>query len=849
MITALSVSIALGGLLLFGVLVLAIRQAADAVTLHRHRSKDAGVADLLTYASVVEDGVIACKSGALMAAWMYTGEDAAGTTNEQKERVSAILNASLSELGDGFMIHVDAVRGAVPSYIERGLSHFPDRVSAAIDDERRRFFESQDTMYEGFFVLTLTWYPPMLAQSKFVDLMFDDDSAPVTREGRYSKLLEQFRKDVGTLEDRLSTVLRLERLQGRDCVREDGTSAVHDDFLSFLQLCITGIPQRVILPETPAHLDAVLGGQELYGGVIPKIGRNFIQVVSLEGFPQESSPGMLSALTDMDVEYRWSTRYIFLDGHSALSHMNTYRKKWRQKQRGIMDAVFHTNNAPNPDAVAMTQDAETAMAEIQSGLTGAGYYTSVVVLMDEDRDKVEANAHRLQKAIFSLGFAARVETINTMDAWMGSLPGHGVENVRRPLLNTVNLADLLPVSTIWTGEDGAPCPLYPPNSPALMYGVTTGHSPFRVNLHVRDLGHTIMFGPTGAGKSTALATLVAQFRRYEGMRIFAFDKGLSLYTLTRACGGQHFTINGDDSQLQFCPLQFLESKTDRAWGKDWINNILALNGLSTSVDQRLEIARVLDSMATSGQRTLTDFATLTQDLGIRACLNEGYTAQGTMGTLLDAETDGLALADFTTFELEELMRLPDKYVLPVLSYLFRRIERSLDGRPAIIVLDEAWLMLGHPVFAAQIAEWLRVLRKANCAVIMATQNIDDAANSPIFGIIVESTATKIFLPNVYARNDATAAIYARMGLNSQQIEIIAQSIPKRDYYLVSERGSRSFSLALGPLTKAFVAVSDKDSVAHIRQLEALHGEEWRAVWCSEHGLDLNDFAEKMEATS
>lgn len=840
MITALSVAIALGGLLLFGLLVLAIRQAADAVTLRRHRSRDAGVADLLNYASVVEDGIIVCKSGALMAAWMYSGDDAAGTTDEEKERVSAMINAALSELGDGFMIHVDAVRRAVPSYIEPGLSHFPDRVSAAMDEERRRFFESQDTMYEGFFVLTLTWYPPMLAQSKFVELMFDDDSAPVTREGRYSKLLEQFCKEVATLEDRLSTVLHMERLQGRTCVREDGSTAVYDDFLSFLQLCVTGIPQPMVLPENPVHLDAVLGGQELYGGVIPKIGHKFIQVVAIEGFPQESCPGLLSALTDMDVEYRWSTRYIFLDGHNAVSHMNSYRKKWKQKQRGIVDAVFRLNGPLDADALAMTADAETAIAEVQSGLTGAGYYTSVVVLMDEDREKVETSAHRLQKAIFSLGFAARVETINTMDAWMGSLPGHGVENVRRPLLNTMNLADLLPVSTIWTGEDRAPCPIYPPNSPALMYGVTTGHSPFRVNLHVRDLGHTIMFGPTGAGKSTALATLIAQFRRYKGMRIFAFDKGLSLYTLTSACGGQHFTINVDDDRLQFCPLQFLESRADKAWAKDWINSMLALNGLTTSVDQRQEIARVLESLAVSGEHTLTDFVTEMQDLSIRACLNEGYTQLGLMGKLLDADEDGLALADFTTFELEELMNLPDKYVLPVLSYLFRRIERSLDGRPAVIVLDEAWLMLGHPVFAAKIAEWLRVLRKANCAVIMATQNINDAASSSIFGIIVESTATKIFLPNVYARNDDTAAIYTRMGLNRQQIEIVAQSIPKRDYYLMSERGSRSFSLALGPLARAFVAVSDKDTVAHIRQLET-HGDGWVDEWCAERGLDINDY--------
>ncbi|EWS66547.1 Type IV secretion system protein virB4 [Hydrogenophaga sp. T4] len=159
-----------------------------------------------------------------------------------------------------------------------------------------------------------------------------------------------------------------------------------------------------------------------------------------------------------------------------------------------------------------------------------------------------------------------------------------------------------------------------------------------------------------------------------------------------------------------------------------------------------------------------------------------------MGHLLDAEEDGLALNDFITFEIEELMNLGDKYALPVLLYLFRRIERSLKGQPTAIILDEAWLMLGHPVFRAKIREWLKVLRKANCLVVMATQSLTDASGSGILDVIVESTATKIFLPNAHARDEETSALYRRMGLNKRQIEIVATAIPKSQYYYVSEQG-------------------------------------------------------------
>lgn len=270
--------------------------------------------------------------------------------------------------------------------------------------------------------------------------------------------------------------------------------------------------------------------------------------------------------------------------------------------------------------------------------------------------------------------------------------------------------------------------------------------------------------------------------------------------------------------------------------------ILSLNGLETTPAQRNVVGHAIISMQASGARTLSEFSVTIQDEAIREAI-EQYTVDGAMGHLLDADEDGLALSDFTTFEIEELMNLGEKYALPVLLYLFRRIERSLIGQPSAIILDEAWLMLGHPVFRDKIREWLKVLRKSNCLVLMATQSLSDAANSGILDVIVESTATKIFLPNVYARDEDTAALYRRMALNPRQIEILATAIPKRQYYYVSEHGRRLYDLALGPLALAFVGASDKESVAAIQHLEAKLGDAWVHEWLAGRGLNLNDYLE------
>jgi type IV secretion system protein VirB4 len=809
--------------------------------LARHRATGPALSDLLIYAAVVDDGVVVGKNGSLMAAWIYKGEDNASSTDEYREMTSLRINQALSNLGNGWMIHVDAVRRAAPGYTEAGLSHFPDRISAAIDEERRRLFERLGTLYEGCFVLSLTYFPPLLAQSRFVEMMFDDDASASDHRARTLGMIEHFQRECTTLQSRLSVVLKLDRLVGNKIVSEDGSTVTHDDFLRWLQFCVTGLNHPVQLPSNPMYIDAILGGQELTAGVIPKIGRKFIQVVAIEGFPLESTPGMLTALGELPCDYRWSSRFIFMDAHEAVAHLDKFRKKWRQKIRGFFDQVFNTHLGPiDQDAVSMVADAEAAIAEVNSGQVAVGYYTSIVLLMDEDRERIAIFSRQIEKAVNRLGFAARVETINTMDAYLGSLPGHGVENVRRPLINTLNLADLLPTSSIWTGLDHAPCPMYPPNAPALMQAVTQGATPFRFNLHVRDLGHTLMFGPTRSGKSTHLGLIATQLRRYQGMMIYFFDKGMSAYPIAKAVGANHFTVAGDDDKLSFCPLQFLSTKADRAWAMEWIDTILALNTVDTTPAQRNEIGNAIMSMHASGAKTLSEFSVTIQDENIREAMRQ-YTVDGSMGYLLDAEDDGLSLSDFTVFEIEELMNLGEKYALPVLLYLFRRIERSLVGQPAVIILDEAWLMLGHAAFRAKIRAWLKTLAKANCLVLLATQNISDAANSGILDVIVESTATKIFLPNIYARDEVNSALYRNMGLNKRQIDIIASAVPKQQYYFVSEQGRRIYELALGPLALSFVGMTDKESIATIKALEAKHGEMWIHEWLASRGLSLEEY--------
>jgi len=235
------------------------------------------------------------------------------------------------------------------------------------------------------------------------------------------------------------------------------------------------------------------------------------------------------------------------------------------------------------------------------------------------------------------------------------------------------------------------------------------------------------------------------------------------------------------------------------------------------------------------ERTLTGLSVLLQSTELKRALAP-FCLGGPFGRLLDAEAEALGTADVQAFETEGLIGSAAAPV--VLAYLFHRIEARLTGRPTLILVDEGWLALDDTTFGGQLREWLKTLRKKNASVVFATQSLADIDGSNIAPAIVESCPTRIFLPNERAFEPQIAAIYRRFGLNDRQIEIVARSLPKRDYYCQSRRGNRLFALGLGEVALAFTASSSKSDHAAIDETLANHGRDgFAAAWLRSRGLD------------
>jgi len=775
---------------------------------YRHRADR--LADHLPWAALVAPGVVLNKDGSFQRTLRFRGPDLESATEGELVSACARANNVLKRFGTGWALFFDAERREASAYPS---SDFPDAASWLVDQERRAGFLAESEHYESRYHLTLTWLPtPDSAEAAGRSLV----ERPDAEKGRdWRAALATFIAESDRALDLLASFMPEVR------ALDDGET------LSFLHGTISQRRHDVAVPDTPIYLDGLLADTPLTGGLEPRLGELHLRTLTVLGFPSMSRPGILDALNHQGFAYRWVTRFIALDKSDATKALTRLRRQWFNKRKSITallrEIMYNTpSQLLDTDADNKVVDADEALQVLGGDHVAFGYLTTTITVTDSDRSAVEEKVRQVERIVNGLGFTTIREGVNAVEAWLSSLPGQTYANVRQPLVHTLNLAHLMPLSSVWAG----PARNAHLGGPPLLHASTAGSTPFRLSTHVGDVGHMPVVGPTGAGKSVLLALIALQFRRYAGSQVYIFDKGFSARAAVLAMGGAHHALGlgADDSEtLAFQPLRRIDLDTERSWAAEWIGALLAHEKVAVTPEVKDAVWSALGSLASAPpeERTLTGLAMLLQSNPLRTALG-AYTLDGPYGRLLDAAEQHLAFADVQCFETEALMG-QSGVVAPVLTYLFHRLEERFDGRPTLLVLDEAWIFLDDPLFAARIREWLKVLRKKNVAVLFATQSLADIASSSIAPAIIESCPQRILLPNDRAIEPQSHEVYARFGLNDRQIELVSRAMPKRQYYLQSARGNRLFELGLGPVALALCGASDSATQSRIDALLAEHG--------------------------
>lgn len=811
-----------------------------------------GFTSLLNYAALVDEGIILGKNGSLTAGWEYSSLDHNIAENEELNVLSNHINNFITQLDENLTFHIDAFRDTHSSYFYDNIDETPlHPLLKKVERERANFFNKAEKSFSVRYVLTITYLPPKILTNKVSNLVLEGYDKNKIYDPNH--IINKFKELVEKVENLLSGFLKVKRL--KSFVEEKNGILIHQDaLLNHIQQCIIGEHQPIVLPKNEVFLDSVLGGYDFIAGTELKINDKYIRVISIDRFPNEVFPTILNKIMHHNGTYRFNMRYIHLDQITAEHTLDVLTRKWKSKTRGFLDIVLDRHTETDMNATGIVEELILAKTHLKNGSISFGYYSANFIITEESLEKLDELTKVIEQELFTLGFGGRIEHINALEAYLGSLPSHTSRNLRKNLIHSSNLSHLLPTNSIWVGTEHNPCPLYPNNSPALAKCIATDGIPFYLNLHVNDVGHTLIIGQTGSGKSVLLSFLALQAFRYPNVNVFIFDKGSSAYTLTKALGGKHFNFFHEEETTTFAPLKYIDSDSDIAFLEDWFSTILSLNDYKVTNECRKSLNLVFKRLQElKKQGDLLDISLLIKLLdnqNLKKALTNYFNNKG-IKKLLDGVEDNVTFSQCTTFEMDALLELGANYSIPILLYIFRRIEQTLNiaANPSYIILDEAWILLKHPLFKDKINDWLKTFRKKNCAVIMATQDLNDIINNDISSGIINNTPTKIYLPNPAANNPETKEYYKKLGLTNKQINFIANGTPKKDYFITAVNQQRMINLELTPTILDFIAVSDVKNIQKVKFLEKQCGDDWINQWPLLKKLSLEEIQKQFLTTT
>ena len=799
-----------------------------------------GISDILQPLALVEDGVIALKDGGLLGGWKYTGRDYASVVPEVAEAVRDQLGLLLN-FGKGWVYETNVIRSECTEYEAWGT--FSDSVSELIDIERCQNYTKPHSYYKSDYYQTLTYFPPSTAAEKAKGFFYES----AEQKGLAQQALDYFSQVTSAFESSCSSFLDMTRLKAVTCEDEAGNSYECNDLLRYISRCLTGIDRPFLSPDTDADLDWLLDSAGLTGGTRPSLGGKHLRVLTIKSIPKQIYPLALSALEHLPMAFRLHGRSILLDRPEAQALHEANRKRHSSKVVSFLAKVTkQINPSVDPRALQLASDAVLAKSVADDPNECSGLFSARIVLLRDSEEQADADVRTIQQCLEPVHLPVRDETYNVNDAWAGSLPGHAFFDIRQVPLRGFNIASMTPLHSVWRGETFHPSPKMPKHSSPLMIATTTGMTPVRHHLHVQDVGHTAVFGPTGNGKSTLFGAYAVSLQRYQGARIYMFDRMRTQYVLCKALNGTFYDFVRDPT-LTLCPLQHLDTEADIGWASNYIEILCRENGLQVKAEHRDAIGKGLERLRSSRRRSMTHFQSAVQHREIVEALQLYTIGNPISAKILDGESDSINDCHFSVFEMAELMQMHRSVAIAVWLYLCRRIERSLDAsHPTAIFMDEARRLIHDDMTAATIEDWSKEIRNLNGFCMLALQGLKDTmSHERLRSVVAEQYKTAIFLPNKAALTvEDTRLAYRQAGLNDAQIYQIATAQPKRDYCLWSDGHFQTLSFDFRPVSLAFIAANSDRDRDEVNRLSKLQPDSWQADWLRSKGLP--EWAEHYE---
>jgi type IV secretion/conjugal transfer VirB4 family ATPase len=553
-----------------------------------------------------------------------------------------------------------------------------------------------------------------------------------------------------------------------------GTLNFHPDKLEFAKLKYDTFLDYY-LPESPL---------ECHRGYL-RVDDYYIKVLTLKEPSAQSFPLIFKRLLEVEANYYVVTEWKKEDSGKMRRVIQAKRRHFHNTKRSFASQVS-LNEGPAQD-VLLDDSKESQVRELGEGIKEIelygnyfGQFSLTVVIYDLDMAKVDRACADFYK-VFSVHDAQLYEEkYNLLNAFLAAVPGNHVFNLRSLYLLNTNYADFSFLFTLHCGE--------PRNhhlrQEYLAVLETNHHTPYYLNLHYRDVAHTMILGRTGAGKSFLLNFLITNLQKYDP-HTFIFDLGGSFESLTQLFGGSYVRVGLESEGFKINPFSLPPTKENLDFLALFLK-VLIQGPRAGELDPATErdlFHQVENLYAVDpALRTLGVLVnTLGHDI---ACRLSKWTRGGQFGFLFDNAEDTISFSRFQCFDFQRMSQYPE-LLEPLLFYILHRANAVIADRQITSVfkaffIDEAWVFLKNPAIQRYVVEALKTWRKHNAAMILSTQSLDELKRSDILDVIIESCATKIFLANP----DMDRDLYRRQfHLNENEVELISGLIPKQQFLI------------------------------------------------------------------
>lgn len=836
---------------------------ADLFTKPRNFAKS--FSDLLPWFGQVAPGLVLCKDGSLLAGFTYMGEDVEGREDVEVDHRINQLHLGLRTLTDRVTLWSIQERRFTKGYprgeFNQPVADLVDRQWERACGARRnavitqRLFLSYNfpNQSEAFFEAVKSELDEnegnvFKALGGLMKRRLSEKGAVAQVRGQLADMAHEFEKVVSGFAGVVENNLGFRRMTDQDFLGELSARA---------NLASPRGP--IALPPGLSYLDSVLAVDTVerqndllkFKGLT---GSTYVAALSTTAKPNFAYSGHVDQLMAADCEYVLVQCFRFLDRMAAEKQIQDAEMFYRSEVKSVVTRVFERlfdqeSEKVNTGNLHLAEDAQDALVELTAGDMSYGYYNMTLLALGETPKHAEAAADLLGGSLRANGYSVVRERHGLMSALLTSLPGNANATLRWKLASSENLADLCPIRTVSRGESRHPLfsSLLGREVPALCRFLTPYGITYDFNPHEGDLGHTAIVGGSGAGKTTLMTLLIAQFRKYSPAQTFIFDKDYSLMAATVLLGGKHIDLGPRSTNKGMNPVRVMMENNDDQRLRQWVEVAIAAGGAEVNSNESSTIFAAIQGLRrspASSWRLSALYALIAgSDQNLAAKLapyvdltdEEDDYGAGPYASYFDNTEDNFTLTDMVGMECGGILETP-QLASPFMDYAFYCIERSLDGStPTMIYVEEAWYMLSNPVFAQKMEDWLRTFRKKRAFVMFATQALDEIARLPNLGSFVTNIPCQIFLPAVRSSVHEQAALYrAVFGTTDAQMELLAQAIPKRDYLLVRPTVTRLVNTQMPPVVLAInEATTSEAKRARLMEYASTGGPGWEMDFLKE----------------